>query len=166
MSLLSVPLLSGLAFGAAILGLGYLTRQGRALPFYATTLIVIALVYVLFAVMAGTPSVVWTEAAVAAGFAVAAVAGSRWPQRLHGGLLIAGALLLHGGFDLVHDSLIRNPVVPSWWPMFCAAVDVVLGAWLGMLVARGLATGATGGYASTSDGKSGTSVERSSSSSA
>jgi len=36
----------------------------------------------------------------------------------------------------VHDALIRNPVVPAWWPVFCAVVDVVVGAWLMGLVVR------------------------------
>lgn len=131
-----MDVLAGLLFGCAIIGLGYLTRQGRAIPFYSTVLIVIALGYILFAVMAGALNVLLIESAIAAGFIALAVAGARWPHRRWAGGLIAAGLVLHGGFDLVHDALIRNPVVPPWWPIFCAVVDVVVGLWLMGLVLR------------------------------
>ena len=124
----AMVILAGLLFGLAIIGLGYLTRQGRAIPFYSTVLVVIALVYVLFAVMAGAREILLVESAIAAGFVTLAVAGARWPRRRWAGGLIAAGLVLHGGFDLVHDALLHNPVVPSWWPVFCAVVDVVVGA--------------------------------------
>jgi hypothetical protein len=36
----------------------------------------------------------------------------------------------HGVFDSVHHWFIENPGVPHWWPGFCLAFDVILGAWL------------------------------------
>jgi hypothetical protein len=125
-----MDVLAGVLFGVAIIGLGYLTRQGRAIPFYSTVLIVIALGYVLFAVMDGALDVLLIESAIAAGFVALAIAGARWTWRRWAGGLIAAGLVLHGGFDLVHNVLIQNPVVPPWWPVFCAVVDVVVGAWL------------------------------------
>ena len=77
----AMVILAGLLFGLAIIGLGYLTRQGRAIPFYSTVLVVIALVYVLFAVMAGAREILLVESAIAAGFVTLAVAGARWPRR-------------------------------------------------------------------------------------
>ena len=47
--------------------------------------------------------------------------------------LVAVALAGHGAFDLVHDRLVSNPGVPTWWPTFCLAFDVFLAgifAWL------------------------------------
>ena len=70
-----MDILAGILFGGAIIGLGYVTRQGRAIPFYSTVLIVIALGYVLFAVMAGAPDVLWVESAIAIGFIALAVGG-------------------------------------------------------------------------------------------
>jgi hypothetical protein len=132
-----MDILAGLLFGFAIIGLGYLTRQGRPITFYSTVLIVIALVYVLFAVMAGALDALLIESAIAAGFIVLAVAGARWPHRRWAGGLIAAGLVLHGGFDLAHDMLVHNPAVPPWWPVFCAAVDIVVGGWLiGLMVRR------------------------------
>ena len=131
-----MDMLAGVLFGLAIIGLGYLTRQGRAIPFYSTVLIVIALGYILFAVMAGALDVLLIESAIASGFVALAGAGARWPHRRWAGGLIATGLVLHGGFDLVHDALIHNPAVPSWWPAFCVVVDVVVGGWLMGLVVR------------------------------
>ena len=123
--------LAGVLAAFAILGLGILTRQADALPFYSTVLIVIALVYVLFAVMAGRPSTIVAESAIAAAFVGVAIIGARGSHPRAAGLLIAAGLILHGAYDLVHDRLIANAVVPGWWPVFCAVVDVVLGGWLG-----------------------------------
>jgi len=131
-----MDILAGLLFGPIIIGLGYLTRQGRAISFYSTVLIVIALVYVLFAAMAGALDALLIESVIAVGFVALAVVGARWPRRRWAGGMIAAGLVLHGGFDLVHDALIHNPFVPPWWPVFCAVVDVVVGLWLIGLVAR------------------------------
>lgn len=46
-------------------------------------------------------------------------------------ILSIGALwLAHGGFDLMRGRLIVNPGMPLWWPVFCAAFDVVVGLYL------------------------------------
>lgn len=122
---------AGLLAGLAILGLGAATRQADTIPFYSTVLIVIALVYVLFAVMAGHRSTITAESAIAAVFVVLAVAGAQWERSRAAGLLVALGLVAHGAYDLVHNALIANAIVPSWWPVFCGVVDVVLGGWLG-----------------------------------
>ena len=43
---------------------------------------------------------------------------------------MAGAIAGHGVFDFFHHSLVENPGVPRWWPGFCLAFDVGLGAYL------------------------------------
>ena len=44
---------------------------------------------------------------------------------------VVGALwLLHGVYDLMHSRLFTNPGVPGWYPIWCFAVDVVIGAYL------------------------------------
>lgn len=126
-----MDVVAGLLAALAILGLGVATRQADAVPFYSTVLIVIALVYVLFAVMAGHGSTIIAESAIAVVFVGLAVAGARWDQSRAAGFLVALGLVAHGAYDLVHDALITNPTVPGWWPIFCGVVDVVLGGWLG-----------------------------------
>lgn len=134
-------ILAGIVAAALIVGLGMVTRQARALSFYSTVLIVIALVYVLFASQTGTLGVVAVESVVAAGFVAVAVVGARWRSVRRAGVLLAAGLVAHGLFDLVHDPFLQslglqNPTVPAWWPVFCAVVDVVLGVGLGAFVLR------------------------------
>jgi hypothetical protein len=128
-----MTVLAGLVTAALILGLASAMRQGRSIPFYGTVLIVIALAYVLFAAMHGGTRLVALEGGVAAGFIGLAVAGTRWLEPQTAGFLLAGGLIAHGGFDLVHDALLPNPVVPAWWPVYCAVVDIALGGWVAVL---------------------------------
>jgi hypothetical protein len=109
----------------------------RDRAFYPTVMIVIALYYVLFAVMSGSVQTVVIESVVMILFVAAAVAGfksSLW--------IVAGALASHGLFDAVHGYLIENAGVPAWWPAWCLAYDVGAAACLGWLLRRGPTTDA------------------------
>lgn len=84
---------------------------------YALGLVVIASVYVGFAVADGRPKVIGVESGVAFAFVVvaaAAITGSPW-------LLVVG-MAGHGLKDLWQH---RRHVVANarWWPPFCLAVD-------------------------------------------
>jgi len=100
--------------------------RDRAL--YPTLLIVIASYYVLFAVLGGSMHALVIEVLAMSLFSTVAIVGFKsnlW--------LVAVALAGHGAFDLVHDRLVSNPGVPTWWPTFCLAFDVFLAgifAWL------------------------------------
>jgi len=92
-------------------------------------MIVIASTYGLFAVIGGSESALWRDAAVAAVFAGVAIAGFRtslW--------LVVAALAAHGAMDFIHHHLIDNPGVPPWWPGFCAAYDVTAAVYLAALL--------------------------------
>lgn len=107
------------------------TGLDRDRAFYPTVMIVIALYYALFAVLSGSIAVLARELIVIVVFVGAAVAGfkiSLW--------LVVVALAAHGAFDFVHSQLIYNPGVPSWWPPFCLAYDVVAAAYLAWLLSR------------------------------
>ena len=89
---------------------------------YALGLVVIASVYVGFAVADGRPKVIAVETSVAFAFVVvaaAAVSGSPW-------LLVAG-MVAHGLKDLWQH---RSHFVANtrWWPPFCMVVDWVVAA--------------------------------------
>jgi len=131
-----MEIIAGLITAAAVVGLGYATRQGRSLLFYSNVLIVIALGYVLFAVMDGTSRTIIVESAIAAVFIAVAVAGTRTSTLYAAGLLMAGGLAAHGVYDLVHHAVVSNPVVPVWWPIFCGIVDIVLAGWVLVLLKR------------------------------
>ncbi|MGY1738148.1 hypothetical protein [Geodermatophilus sp. SYSU D00684] len=95
---------------------------------YALGLVLIAAVYIGFAVADGRARVIAVETVVAAVFVVAAAAGvtgSAW-------LLVAG-LAGHGLKDLWQHRT-RFVANTRWWPPFCAAVDVVAAA----LIAAGI----------------------------
>jgi hypothetical protein len=125
-----MELLAGVITAAAVVGLGVATGRGRSPRFYGDVLVVIALAYVLFAVMAESPRIIVVESGVAAAFIAVAVAGMRGTTRRWAGRLLAAGLAAHGVYDLVHPAVVVNPVVPTWWPLFCGVVDVLLAGWV------------------------------------
>ena len=66
---------------------------------------------------------------VASAFVLAAVIGFRrnlW--------LVVAALVGHGVFDVVHHWFIENPGVPDWWSGFCLIFDLIVAAYLAVLL--------------------------------
>jgi hypothetical protein len=121
----------GLLLAAAVAGFAALAGFDCERAFYPTVVIVVASYYILFAVMGASERTLIAEIAATCVFAALAVLGSRrWPW------LIAVALVGHGIFDSVHHLLIANPGVPKWWPGFCMAFDVALGALLALRLLR------------------------------
>lgn len=97
--------------------------------FYPVVLIVIAFLYLLFAVMAGSTNSLLAEVVPALVFVALAVLGFRkspW-------FAVVG-LALHGVFDFFHHAVIANPGVPEWWPGWCLTYDVVAAAYLAALI--------------------------------
>jgi hypothetical protein len=98
---------------------------------YALGLVLIAAIYIGFAVADGRPRIIAVEMGVAAAFVVvaaAAVTGSAW-------LLVAG-LAGHGLKDLWQH---RTGFVANtrWWPPFCATVDFVAATIIAIEVVAG-----------------------------
>lgn len=123
--------LIGAVLALAVGGLGTLTGLDRDRAFYPTVMIVIASIYILFAVLGGSTQALVIEAAVAVVFMAVALAGFK-----HSLWLVAAALALHGVFDVFHPHLIANPGVPAWYPAFCLAYDVVAAGYLAFLLQR------------------------------
>jgi hypothetical protein len=127
-----VPVLWGLAFGAI--------QAASPLAFWwldqstvqALLLVLIAAVYIGFAVADGRPRVIAVESSVAGAFtllAAAAVTGSAW-------LLVLG-YVGHGLKDFWQER--RHYVAGTrWWPPFCAAVDWLVAAVLVAEIAVGV----------------------------
>ena len=114
---LRTPVAWGLAWGclqaASPLALFWLDDA----TVYALGLVLIAAIYIGFAVADGRPQIIAVETGVAAAFVVvaaAAVTGSAW-------LLVAG-LAGHGlkGLWQHRTEFVANT---RWWPPFCATVD-------------------------------------------
>src|SRR3954471_7306393 len=98
---------------------------------YALGLVLIAAVYIGFAVADGRPRIIAVETGVGAAFVVvaaAAVTGSAW-------LVVAG-LAGHGLKDLWQQ---RTGFVAGirWWPPFCATVDFVAATIIAVAILAG-----------------------------
>jgi len=121
----------GLILGLAVAGSAAMIGFDRDRAFYPTVLFVIASYYVLFAVMGASGRTLVAEIVVASVFFLLAVVGFRttlW--------IVAAATVGHGVFDFAHHWFIENPGVPHWWPGFCLAFDVSLGAVLAVRLLR------------------------------
>ncbi len=117
----------GILLGVAVGLVGRTVGFDRDRAFYTTIAIVVASYYPLFAVMGASGSVLTIEVLSALGFCTLAVIGFKrnmW--------LVAAAIVGHGVFDLLGHPFIANPGMPVWWPAFCAAIDVIMGAWLAL----------------------------------
>ncbi|MBK7934973.1 MAG: hypothetical protein IPK01_16170 [Acidobacteria bacterium] len=121
--------LIGAAVGLGVCIFTSLVGMDRDRALYPAMLIVIALLYDLFAAMGGSNQALIMEFAAGVVFIGLAVAGFRstlW-------FTVIG-LIGHGIFDLFHGQFIQNPGVPAWWPAFCLSADVAIGAYLAVLI--------------------------------
>jgi hypothetical protein len=129
---LRVPLIWGVVFGflnaAAPLGFWWI----RPATVYALGLVLIAAVYIGFAVADGRRKVIAAEVSVATVFVLVgavAVTGSLW-------VAVAG-LVGHGAKDLwQHRTGFVNNT--RWWPPFCATVDWVAAAIVAIAITAGV----------------------------
>jgi hypothetical protein len=99
---------------------------------YAMAVVLIAAVYIGFAVADGRPKVLAVEIGVATVFVVVAAAGvTRSPW------LLVGGLLGHGLKDLWQH---RTHFVANtrWWPPFCLVVDWTAGTIVAVLIIAGV----------------------------
>jgi hypothetical protein len=123
----AIGVISAVAVGIFASAVGF----DKERSFYPVVLLVIAVLYILFACMAGSTDALLAEALPALLFGAAATIGFRrtlW-------IVVAG-LALHGVFDFIHHDLIENPGVPAWWPGFCLSYDVAAAAYLAVLILR------------------------------
>jgi hypothetical protein len=118
----------GIVFGAiqAAAPLGFWWLEPAIV--YALSLVLIAAVYIGFAVADGRPRVIAVEVGVTAAFVVVAAAGVTGPAWL----LVLG-FFGHGAKDLWQH---RRQFVANtrWWPPFCLVIDWVAAAILVVLI--------------------------------
>ncbi len=133
-----MPTFIGLALALAVAAFARLTGLDRDRAFYPVILIVIAAIYVLFAVMAGGDGL-FAELAIFALFTTIAVAGFRislW--------IVAAGLALHGLFDFTRHLWLAGRGVPEWWPYFCGAYDLAAPAALAAILLFGSGSATAG----------------------
>jgi hypothetical protein len=137
-----MPIVIGVTLAIAVALFARVTGLDRDRAFYPVVTIVVASLYLLFAVLGGGGSILLVELVGALVFIAAAVIGfktSLW--------IVAAALAGHGLFDAVHHRLIANPGVPEWWPHFCASYDLAAGAILAVLLLADRRAGVSGSVA-------------------
>jgi len=122
--------LIGVALALFVCGAAWWLGMDRERVFYPTILIVIASYYVLFAVIDGSRTALWSEIAIAAVFAALAVLGFKY-----GLWLVPAALAAHGVMDFFHHGLVHNSGVLRGWPGFCLAFDLTAAAFVGCVLA-------------------------------
>jgi hypothetical protein len=120
-----MPVVVGVVLAIGIAVLAKLTRFDEDRSFYSTVLIIIASYYVLFAVLGGSSHAFVLELVIAVAFSTVAIIGGLFLPAL-----VGAGIMAHGVFDVVHDAIIDNPGVPTWWPTFCGSIDVLLGMWV------------------------------------
>jgi hypothetical protein len=126
-----MPSFIGIALAVAVGAWARWIGLDRDRAFYPTVMIVIAALYVLFAIMAGSTAVLIAEGLVGTGFVVLACLGFKrnlW--------FVVAALAAHGLFDIFHPHAFHNPGVPAWYPEFCLAYDVAAAVFLGWNLCR------------------------------
>lgn len=115
----------GIGIFSTVVGLD----RDRAL--YPVALIVIASYYCLYAVLGGSNTALVNESIIATLFVVIAAVGFRtnlW--------IVAAGIVGHGVMDIFHHLFIENPGLPTWWPMFCMSIDIVVGAYMALMLWR------------------------------
>ena len=123
--------LVGVGLAALVCAFAATVGFDRERVFYPTVMAVIASYYVLFAVMGNSSRVLVLKSLMAAGFVALAVAGFKFNL-----WLVVAALAAHGVFDLFHRLLVQNRGVPTWWPGFCLAFDVLAAGILAVQLVR------------------------------
>ena len=125
------PDLLGLIIGVVfIFPTIYLIKTKRwdaiAWPMFLVTL---PIYYMLFGLLAGDGSVVMQELLYGLPYIVTGLIV--WRMRSKAAMVvIALAWISHGLYDFYHDLFFVNPGVFSWYPAFCAFVDVVVGGYI------------------------------------
>ena len=124
-----MPILIGAAVALSVALLARIVGLDRDRALYPIALVFIAAYYLLFAVIGGSRSELWTEALFFLLFLGAALVGFRsslW--------LVSAGLAAHGLFDIFHHFFVAGRGVPSWWPGFCLGADVAAAACLAVLL--------------------------------
>jgi hypothetical protein len=122
--------LIGVVAATAVGLFGTMVGFDKERGFYPVVLIVIAALYLLFAVMSNSIDSLVAETIPALVFVTMAVLGFRKKAPW---FVVAG-LALHGVFDFFHHAVIVNHGVPAWWPGWCLSYDVVAAAYLAVLL--------------------------------
>ena len=92
-------------------------------------LVTLPVYYMLFGLLAGDSKLVLLELVYGLPFVVLGMVCFRL-RGIWMVYLLAFGWLAHGVYDYAHDQLFVNPGVFSWYPSFCALIDVLVAVYL------------------------------------
>jgi hypothetical protein len=118
---------SGAAVGVLTIVLARVIRGRHWL--YSLGLLTLPTLYAFFALRASEPTVAVKEMIYGIPFVAVGLAFALMSIR-QSAVVVGACWILHGLYDLTHSRLITNAGVPSWYPVWCCSVDVVVGAYL------------------------------------
>jgi uncharacterized membrane protein HdeD (DUF308 family) len=122
-----IEALVGVVVGVLIIVLARILRTQRW--WYSVGLLVLPTLYASFAFFSGDHSAALKEMLVGIPFLATGLIFTLVSTR-YSALVVGAFWILHGLFDLLHGSLLVNPGVPTWYPVWCCAIDVVVGSYL------------------------------------
>jgi hypothetical protein len=96
---------------------------------YSLGLLTLPSLYAFFALQAGEDAVGVKEMIYGIPYVVVGLVFAFVSVR-QSAVVVGAFWILHGLYDLTHSQFITNTGVPSWYPVFCFSVDVVIGAYL------------------------------------
>ena len=98
-------------------------------------LITLPVYYMLFGVLAMDGDAIFKE--LLYGLPYIAIGLALWRMKSRWMIaVLAAAWLSHGLYDFYYDLFFVNPGVFSWYPAFCALVDIAVGVYLLLLLDR------------------------------
>lgn len=128
-----IEALIGAAVGVLTIVVARLIRGQHWL--YSIGLLTLPSLYALFALQAGQQAVAVKEMIYGIPFLVAGLLFAIVSVR-YSAVVVGAFWILHGLYDLTRSQLIMNGGVPGWYPVWCFAVDVVIGGYLLWLARR------------------------------
>ena len=117
----------GVALGILIILWARIIRGERRL--FSLALLTLPCLYAFFALRAGDQAVAIKEMIYGLPFLAAGLIFAFVSVR-QSAVVVGLFWIFHGLYDVVHDHFVTNLGVPGWYPAFCCAVDVVVGAYL------------------------------------
>jgi hypothetical protein len=122
-----IEALLGAALGVLTIVVARAIRGQRWL--YALGLLTLPALYSMWGLRAGDQALAVKELVYGIPFLVAGVVFA-WRGFRQSALVVGALWILHAVWDLTHDRFFANAGVPGWYPVFCFAVDIVVGAYL------------------------------------
>lgn len=105
------------------------TRLERTHWAYPLLLGTFPLYYFVFALYAWDINALMLEALIGTLFLIIAYVAYKSGREI-AALFVGIGCMLHGIYDVYHDSLFINEGMPNWWAEFCGSIDLVLGGYL------------------------------------